>query len=188
MIFENFKKRIKNNNFAIAALVILFLLVISCILAFLSPYKPNEIHVSSKLLKPSLKHFFGTDDMGRDYFTRALYGGRVSLTVGFLSMLISTFLGTVIGTVSGYFGGKVDSAIMRSIDILMCVPSFFLILIVNVYLKPGIKNIIIIIGLFSWMGIARIVRSETLSVKRREYVLSAEAQGIKKRKIGRAHV
>lgn len=188
MVFENIKKRIKKNNLAKVAIVMLCLVVVCCILAFLSPYKPNEIDVSSKLLQPSLKHLFGTDDMGRDYFTRALYGGRVSLIVGFSSMLISTFLGTIVGTVSGYFGGKIDGAIMRGIDILMCIPSFFLILIVNVYLKPGIKNIIIIIGLFSWMGIARIVRSETLSVKKREYVLAAEAQGIKMKNIILKHI
>lgn len=126
--------------------------------------------------------------MGRDYFARALYGGRVSLTVGFLSMIISTIIGTIVGTVSGYFGGKVDSIIMRTIDILMSIPTFFLILILNAYLKPGIQNIIIIIGLFSWMGIARIVRAETLSVKEREYVLYSKVIGEKSNVIILKHI
>lgn len=188
MIFENVKKKIEKNNLTKVAMIILLLLIVSCTLAFLSPYKPNQIDIPNKLMSPNFKHIFGTDNMGRDYFTRALYGGRVSLIVGFSSMIISTFLGTIIGTISGYLGGKVDSIIMRSIDILMCIPSFFLILILNVYLKPGVKNIIIIIGLFSWMGIARIVRGETLSVKKREYVLAAEAQGIKTRNIILKHI
>lgn len=131
----------------------------------------------NSLSSPSKDHIFGTDEMGRDYFARALYGGRVSLTVGFLSMIISTVIGTIVGTISGYFGGRVDSLIMRTIDILMSIPTFFLILILNAYLKPGIQNIIIIIGLFSWMGIARIVRAETLSVKEREYVLYSKVIG-----------
>jgi peptide/nickel transport system permease protein len=126
--------------------------------------------------------------LGRDYFTRALYGGRVSITVGFLSMIISTVIGTTVGTISGYFGGKIDSLIMRVIDILMSIPTFFLILILNAYLKPGIQNIILIIGLFGWMGIARIVRAETLSVKEREYVLYSKVIGERSNVIIRKHI
>ncbi len=91
----------------------------------MSPYDPNKIDLSNKLVNPSLKHLFGTDEMGRDYFTRSLYGGRASLIVGFISMIISTALGTIIGTFSGYVGGKIDNIIMRIIDILMCIPTFF---------------------------------------------------------------
>lgn len=174
---ENLKYQLKQNKLGAIALVIIILLVIASIFAFLSPHDPNKIDIMNSLASPNKDHIFGTDEMGRDYFARALYGGRVSLTVGFLSMIISTVIGTIVGTISGYFGGRVDSLIMRTIDILMSIPTFFLILILNAYLKPGIQNIIIIIGLFSWMGIARIVRAETLSVKEREYVLYSKVIG-----------
>lgn len=183
-IIREFKKK----KLAIVSIVLLAIFVTACIFAFLSPYDPNAIDIGNKLQGPSAKHWFGTDDMGRDYFSRALYGGRISLLVGFLSMIISSTIGTIVGTTSGYFGGLVDSLIMRFIDILMCIPSFFLILTLNVYFKPGVKNIVFIIALFSWMGIARIIRSETLSIKEREYVLCAEAQGIKTSRIIFKHI
>ncbi len=184
----NLKYQLKQNKLGIIALIIIFILIISSVFAFLAPHDPNKIDVMNSLSFPSKEHIFGTDEMGRDYFARALYGGRVSLTVGFLSMIISTIIGTIVGTVSGYFGGKVDSIIMRTIDILMSIPTFFLILILNAYLKPGIQNIIIIIGLFSWMGIARIVRAETLSVKEREYVLYSKVIGEKSNVIILKHI
>jgi len=176
---DNLKYQLKENKLGVISIAIIIILSLASMLAFLSPYDPNKIDVMNRLASPSKSHIFGTDDMGRDYFTRALYGGRVSLTVGFLSMIISTVIGTIVGTISGYFGGRVDSIIMRTIDILMSIPTFFLILIVNAYLKPGIQNIIIIIGLFSWMGIARIVRAETISVKEREYVMYSKVIGEK---------
>ncbi|QUH20068.1 ABC transporter permease [Alkaliphilus sp. B6464] len=184
----NLKYQLKENKLGIVAIAIIAILAISSIFAFLSPYDPNAINITNRLGSPRLQNIFGTDDMGRDYLTRALYGGRVSLTVGFSSMIISTAIGTIVGTISGYFGGKVDNLIMRTIDILMCIPTFFLILILNAYLKPGIQNIIIIIGVFSWMGIARIVRAETLTVKEREYVLYAKVSGEKPKKIILKHI
>lgn len=174
---DNLRYQLKENKLGIISIITIITLSVASILAFLSPYDPNKIDVMNRLSPPSKDHIFGTDEMGRDYFTRALYGGRVSLTVGFLSMIISTIIGTIVGTISGYFGGKVDSIIMRIIDILMSIPTFFLILILNAYLKPGVQNIIIIIGLFSWMGIARIVRGETISIKEREYVLYSKVIG-----------
>ncbi|WP_059140682.1 ABC transporter permease [Paenilisteria newyorkensis] len=156
---------------------ILVLLALACGLAFLSPYDPNALSIQDKLLPPSSSHWFGTDDHGRDYFTRVLYGGRVSLTVGFLAMLIALVVGTVAGTISGFFGGIVDSLLMRFLDIFMSIPSFFLLMILNAYLKPGIGNIILIIGLLSWMDVARIVRAETLSLKEREFILYSKSSG-----------
>jgi len=163
----NLKIQFKENKLGYISLSIILILVLSSTFSFLSPYDPNKIDLSNKLANPSLKHLFGTDEMGRDYFTRSLYGGKASLMVGFISMIISTTLGTIVGTFSGYIGGKIDNIIMRTIDILMCIPTFFLILIINAYLKPGIENIIIIIGLFGWMDIARIVRAQTLSLRER---------------------
>lgn len=187
-MLNNLRTQLVENKFAIFSIIVLLVLVSSTLLAFLSSYDPNKINILSALLPPGAKHFFGTDDLGRDYFTRALYGGRVSLTVGFMSMILSTTIGTFVGAISGYFGGKLDNIIMRIIDVFMCIPSFFLILIVNAYVTPGIKNIILIIGLFSWMGIARIVRAEALSIKEREYVLCAKALGADTKRVLLKHI
>ncbi len=187
-VIDNLKHQLKENRVGLASVILILILVIASLLAFLAPHDPNRINVMAHLEPPSREHFFGTDPLGRDYFARALYGGRVSLTVGFLSMIISTAIGTLVGTVSGYIGGRLDSILMRFIDILMSVPTFFLILILNAYLKPGVQNIIIIIGLFSWMGTARIIRGETLSLKEREYVLYANVLGESRAGVIRKHI
>lgn len=187
-ILFNLKMQFKKNKLATAAVVFLSVVILASILAFLSPYDPNNIDIGNKFQEPSLKHFFGTDELGRDYFTRALYGGRISLLVGFSSMAVSIIIGTVVGIISGFFGGIVDSIIMRLIDMLMCIPTFFLILIANAYLNPSITNIVVIIGVFGWMGVARIVRSETLSYKEREYVLCAKGLGASKIHIIKKHI
>ncbi|CAH8243102.1 ABC transporter permease [Paenibacillus melissococcoides] len=177
MKWRNVLTQVKEQKAAIAAIILLAVFALVSILAFLVPYDPNKIVVTERLLPPSAAHWFGTDDYGRDYLARALYGGRVSLSVGFLAMAIAVIVGTAVGTVSGYFGGWIDNMLMRIVDILMSIPSFFLMLILNAYLKPGITTIILIIGMLSWMNIARIVRAETLSVKEREYVLYARVSG-----------
>lgn len=176
-MLERLKDNLKENKLALVAVFIIFIFCLSSTLAFLSPFDPNQIDPINRLKSPDGTNLFGTDNMGRDYLTRALYGGRVSLTVGFLSMVISTSVGTLIGSISGFFGGKLDSFITRTIDILMSIPTFFLILVVNSYLGSGIQNIILVIGFLGWMGVARIVRAETLSVKEREYVLYAKSIG-----------
>jgi peptide/nickel transport system permease protein len=176
-MLERLKDNLKENKLALSAVIIIFTFCLASILAFLSPFDPNQIDPINRLKAPDSTNLFGTDNMGRDYLTRALYGGRISLTVGFLSMLISTSVGTIIGSISGFFGGKVDYFITRAIDILMSIPTFFLILVVNSYLGSGIQNIILVIGFLGWMGVARIVRAETLSVKEREYVLYAKSIG-----------
>ena len=152
---------LRANRLAMVCLVLMIIIIAASALAFLSPYDPDQYDLMNKLALPSLAHPFGTDDLGRDYFTRALYGGRVSLTVGFFSMLVSVALGTVVGTVSGYVGGAVDMLLMRFLDIIMSVPTFLLIIIINAYVKPGLPTMIFIIAIFSWMGVARIVRAET---------------------------
>lgn len=176
-IWDNLRRGLLQRKIGFVALGLLALFLIASILAFLSPYDPNQIVVQDRLLAPNASHWFGTDDYGRDYFTRALYGGRISLSVAFLAMLIATVVGTAIGTISGYSGGRVDALLMRFVDIFMSVPSFLIMLIISVYFKPGIQNIILIIGLLTWMNIARLVRAETLSIKEREYVLYAKVSG-----------
>ena len=187
-MLERLKDNLKENKLALVAVVVILTFCLASALAFLSPLDPNQIDPANRLKAPGGINLFGTDNMGRDYLTRALYGGRVSLTVGFLSMVISTSVGTIIGSISGFFGGKVDGFITRSIDILMSIPTFFLILVVNSYLGSGIQNIILVIGFLGWMGVARIVRAETLSVKEREYVLYAKSAGQSNLKIITKHI
>jgi len=185
---DNFIRELKKNKLGIFALICLTLIIILSVFAFLTPYNPDTIDMNNQFFSPNLKNIFGTDELGRDYFTRALYGARISLIVGVLSMMVSIFIGTLVGAISGLLGGKVDAIIMRIIDMLMSIPLFFLLLIVNSYLRPSIANIIIIIGIFGWMSIARIVRSETLSIKERDYILCSKALGSNNIKIVKTHV
>ncbi|QOS97989.1 ABC transporter permease [Brevibacterium sp. JNUCC-42] len=175
--WNNVKVELFSNRLGFISVIILIVFALGSLFAFLAPYDPNQIVIQDRLQPLSQAHFFGTDDFGRDYFSRALHGGRVSLMVGFAAMIIATGLGTTIGAISGYFGGMVDSIIMRAVEILMSIPSFLLMLILSVYLKPSIQTVIIIIGLLTWMNVARLVRAETLSVKEREYVLYAKVSG-----------
>ncbi|WP_300410813.1 ABC transporter permease [Lagierella sp.] len=186
---STFIKKLKQSPIQVKlSLGILIVFILGAILADLYPKNGIDTDIANALVNPNKENLFGTDDLGRDYFARALHGARASLTVGFLSVVISTILGSLVGIIAGYFGGKVDMILMRGVDILMSIPSFFLILILNAALKPGIQNIIIIIGLFSWMGIARLVRAETLSLKERDYVTYAKLIGVSHRKIMVKHI
>ncbi|QGY38596.1 ABC transporter permease subunit [Pseudodesulfovibrio cashew] len=144
---------------------------------WIAPFNPDFINVNALLQPPSLLHPMGTDALGRDVFSRILFGGRVSLWVGFVAVGIATGIGLVLGLVSGYFGRVVDEIIMRGVDIMLCFPSFFLILAVIAFLEPSLTNIMIVIGLTGWMGVARLVRAETLSIRERDYVQAARAAG-----------
>lgn len=166
-----------SNKIGIAAAVVLAILVLGAVFAFLSPNDPDALNVLDKLKPPGANHWFGTDEYGRDYFARALYGGRVSLLVGFSAMIVATIIGTFVGVVSGYFGGWLDNLLMRLLEIIMSIPSFLVMLLLSVLLKPGIVTLVIIIGLLMWMNMARIIRAETLAAKEREYVLYAKASG-----------
>lgn len=169
-IWRNFLADLKSQPLTQLAMAIILGLLVLSICAPLIGVDPNAIDVTNKSAPPSLAHPFGTDSLGRDYLSRALYGGRVSLMVGFSSVIISTLVGTLVGVVAAYSGGWVDALLMRLIDILMSIPNFFLIVILNTYLQPGLQNVILIMGFLSWMGLARIVRSEALSLKHSEFV------------------
>lgn len=144
---------------------------------WIAPFDPNVINVDALLLPPSTEHLMGTDALGRDVFSRILFGGRVSLWVGFVAVGIATTIGLVLGLVSGYFGRIVDEIIMRGVDVMLCFPSFFLILAVIAFLEPSLTNIMVVIGLTGWMGVARLVRAETLTIRERDYVQAARAAG-----------
>ena len=166
------------NRFIIAGLIIVGVMAILAISApLIVPYDPAEIDTQSALLSPSVKHLFGTDHLGRDVFSRMVYGARISLSIGFVAVGISLFIGIIIGSIAGYYGKKTDTILMRLVDIMLCFPSFFLILAVIAMLEPGITNIMIIIGITSWMGVARLIRAEILSLKEREFILAARALG-----------
>jgi len=167
------KVKLLRNRTLLAALITLAVITLLSVFAFLSPYDPDAISVLRKYEGPSPAHWFGTDDLGRDYLTRILYGGRISLIVGVVAMLISTTIGVVVGVVAGYLGGAIDNLLMRAIDVLSSIPWMILVTIISIYMRPGLYAIIVVIGLFSWMGTARMVRAETLGVKERDYVLYA---------------
>ncbi|MEK3750950.1 ABC transporter permease [Paenibacillus sp. FSL E2-8871] len=165
------------NKLGALALITLIIFSLGSIFAFLSGHDPNAMDVLARLKSPGADHWFGTDDYGRDYFARALYGGRVSLLVGFASMIIATGIGVTVGVISGFFGGWVDNLLMRMLDVVLSIPSFLVLLLLSVFLKPSVGNIIIIIALLMWMNIARVIRAETMTIKEREYVLYAKASG-----------
>lgn len=186
--FEILKEEFKNDKFAVLSLILLTILILSSLFAPLLPQDPNTVNISLMKASPSFEHWFGTDELGRDYFTRVLYGGRVSLMVGILAMVTSIFIGTFVGTVSGYSGGIVDNLSMRFVDVLTAIPWMILVTIISIFIQGGILAIVIVIGGFSWMGAARLVRAETLSLKQREYVLYASASGETSPNIIRKHI
>ncbi len=170
-------KRFKRNKLALFGLLMLaFFALIAIFAPLLSPYDPSAI-VESDTLSPSLGHFFGTDDLGRDVFSRAVYGARISLSVGFIAVVISIIIGTIFGAISGYYGGIIDASIMRFVDIMLAFPSIFLILAIQTMLTPNIYNVMVVIGLTSWMGVARLIRGEFLTIKERQFVEAARATG-----------
>lgn len=185
---ENVKVELRHNKVALFSILFLIVIALVSVFAFLYPYNPNKTNVSAMLQAPSLTHPFGTDELGRDYLARAIYGGRVSLLVGILAMIISTSIGVLVGTLSGYFGGIIDNLLMRMVDIISSIPWMILVTVISIFLKPGFKTIIIVIGFFSWMEISRLVRAETLSVKEREYVLYAVSTGVVSMKIIMKHI
>jgi len=171
------RRMFKNRLTLFGAVVVGLLAVVALFAPFIAPYKPAEIDMDSALLSPSSQHIFGTDYLGRDVFSRMVFGARISLSIGFIAVGIAVFIGMLIGSIAGYYGGRIDSVLMRFVDIMLCFPSFFLILAVVAVLEPGIVNIMIVIGITSWMGVARLIRAEVLSLKEREFILATRALG-----------
>lgn len=173
-----FWRRFKRNRLAVAGGVIMLLLfLVGALAPFISPYNPDDIDRKHILESPYIRHPLGTDDLGRDVLSRMIWGSRVSLAVGFVAVGIATLIGMILGAISGYYAGWTDRIIMRFIDIMLAIPTFFLILAVIAFIGSSIWNIMIVIGLTSWMGVARLVRAEFLSLKEREFVLAARAVG-----------
>ena len=176
--YQVFWKRFRHNRFAVAGGgVVIALLLISVLAPWITAYDPDSLDLYNVLVPPSAAHWFGTDELGRDVFTRVLFGAKISLKVGFVAVGIAVLIGTLIGLVSAYYGGWVDNLLMRFVDIMLCFPTFFLILAVIAMLEPSIWYIMIIIGLTGWMGVARLVRAEVLSIRERDYIMAAKSIG-----------
>ena len=176
-VWKDIWKELRKNKVAMVSVVLLAILIIAVLLAPLSPYDPYKFDASQKLQGISSSHWFGTDEYGRDYFTRTLYGGRVSLLVGFMSMIMTVVIGTSLGVFSGYVGGKVDMFLMSFTDIFLALPSMLLMVILNTFLKPGLPTLIVVLSLFSWASVARITRAETMSLKERDFVVATQNLG-----------
>ncbi len=154
-----------------------FFIIIAIFAPMIAPYNPGQIDIENILTAPSSLHIFGTDSLGRDLFSRMVYGTRISLMVGFIAVGIAALIGIALGAIAGYYGKWVDAIIMRFIDIMLCFPTFFLILAVIALLEPSIINIMIIIGATSWMGMARLMRAEILSLKERDFIYAERSIG-----------
>ncbi len=184
-----FWRQFRKSPLAIAGGVVVTVLALAALLApVLAPYDPAAYDVKQILLPPSPAHWFGTDQLGRDVLSRMLFGARISMSVGFVSVGIAVLIGTLIGTMAAYYGGRTDELLMRFVDLMLNFPRFFLLLTLIAFLRPSIFVIMAVIGLTGWMGLARLVRGEILSLKEREYVQSAHALGARDRRIMFRHI
>jgi len=181
-------QRLRRNRMAVAGGLIVSAMFLLAVLAPWLAEDPAAIDISQRLQAPGFKHLLGTDDLGRDVLARIMYGARISLLVGFVAVGIASLIGILLGALAGYYRGWTDSVIMRFVDIMLCFPSFFLILAVIAFLEPSIWNIMIIIGLTGWMGVARLVRAEFLSLRERDFVLAAQALGASDARVILRHI
>jgi peptide/nickel transport system permease protein len=185
----DFWNRFSRNQLAVAGCAIVVLLfVVSLLAPWIAPFDPTEIDLKNILQPPSSQHWFGTDQLGRDVMSRMIWGAQISLKVGFVSTGIAILIGTILGSLAGYYGRWVDALIMRFVDIMLCFPTFFLILAVIAFLEPSIWNIMIIIGATGWMGITRLVRADFISLKERDFVQAARVIGASDARIIFIHV
>ena len=184
-------RQFRRNRMAIAGLIVMILLyAITLLTPLIAPFDPSvqgDI-VATRYLAPSTENPMGTDRFGRDILSRTLYGARISLSIGFIAMAIGVGLGTLVGAVAGYFGGIVDSALMRFTDMMLAFPRLILLIVIIALFEPSIFLVVVVLGLTGWMGIARIVRSEVLSLREREFVQAARALGMSDLRIITRHV
>lgn len=162
----------------ISAIVLALFVVLVALAPWIAPYEFDAIDTKQIRKPPSVAHIMGTDDLGRDLFTRVLYGGRISLAIGVFSALVATLAGTLLGATAGFYGGLVDNLIMRFTDIIFTLPALPLLIILNSFAKSSIPLMVLVIGALSWMGTARAVRGVVLSLKEQEFLLAARALGV----------
>jgi peptide/nickel transport system permease protein len=182
-------KAFQRNRLAVVGGVVVGCLALLAVLApTIAPHDPNRPDVRRILDPPSSRHLLGTDHLGRDVMSRMLYGARVSLAVGFVSVGIAATIGILLGAAAGYHGGLIDAGIMRLVDLMLVFPRFFLLLAVLAFLKPSIWTIMAVIGVTGWMGVARLVRAEFLALKEREFVMWSQAVGASATRIIWRHI
>ena len=181
--------RLKKNRAAMAGLGIIVLISLLAILGpLLSPYSYSDQSLANANQPPSSAHWLGTDNLGRDLATRICYGARISLSIGIVASLINLGIGVLYGGISGYFGGRVDSVMMRIVDILYGIPLLLYVILLMVVLKPGLMNVFLALGLVYWLRMARIVRAQVLGLKELEYVLAARVLGASHRRLIFGHL
>jgi len=176
--FRVFWRTFTRNRLAVCAGIVVGILVVLAVMApLLAPWDPHKPDTRRILAGPSASHWLGTDQLGRDVLARVLYGARISLAVGFISVGIAAVIGIILGSLAGYHGGLADAVIMRVVDLMLVFPRFFLLLAVLAFLQPSIWTIMAVIGVTGWMGVARLVRAEFLTLKEREFVIWSESVG-----------
>ncbi len=169
----------RTNHAALAGLIVILLIILAAVFApLIARYDPEALNLANMRKPPSAEHWFGTDDMGRDVFSRVIYGGRVSLMIGFVPSVISLVLGTALGLMAGYMGKHVDALIMRLADVVLAFPSLLLAMVVMYTLGSSILNMFIALSIINWAGTARVVRAQTLSLKQKEFVEAARSMGV----------
>ncbi len=178
----------KANRLALSCSILLAVIALCSAAVSLSPYDPDYMDLQAKMAPPSWSHWLGTDELGRDSLTRVLYGGRVSLMVGFSAMAVSLLLGSMIGAVSGWAGGRIDGTLMRCVDLFQSVPSLLMIIVIYAFIPANTITLIFMLALFSWPSVARIVRAQCLTLKERDFVAAAQILGLSQGRIILRHL
>jgi peptide/nickel transport system permease protein len=182
-------RKLRKSKLAMFGLSMLTLLTLVALFApLVATHERDKTSLRETYAPPSREHILGTDELGRDVFTRLVYGARVSLSVGLFSTAIASLIGVTVGSVSGYFGGIADSILMRVVDIFMCFPFFVIAIVIAAIMGPSIWNVIVITGILTWPTVARIVRAEVLSLREREFVEAARAIGLSPTQIIVRHI
>ena len=182
-------RQLRRHKMAVASMVLFGVAAAVCFLApLLTPYEFDAIDLSRIRQPPSREHWLGTDDLGRDLWTRILFGGQISLLIGLISAAVGTGVGTLVGAVAGFFGGRTDALLMRLTDVAYSIPSLPLLIVLASFSQSAFMMIAVIIGLLSWMTTARVVRSEVLSIREMPYVEAARSVGARNRRIIWRHV
>ncbi|MBS4178503.1 oligopeptide ABC transporter permease [Lederbergia citrea] len=184
-----FFRKFTKNKLALIGAIVLIIIILLCVFApWVAPMDPDKTSLAKKLAAPGKEFWLGSDRFGRDIFARLLYGGRISLLVGFASVAGALVIGTTIGALAGYYGGIIDAILMRFVDIVISIPTLFLLITIVTIFQPSVDKLIIIFAVTSWTGTARLVRGEFLTLRSREFVLASRTIGTRPSKIIFSHI